>query len=164
MRTSFSTNIDWHIDAVSYDVIIWKGMKRMVWERPQDDTRGAQMSPFAIWKQGMAKKRHPPTDENGKKHQNRHFWQKKKRLRQAASRGKWSFSWRNAIWAKKKAPAASRQPKKVQTANFFCRKNDKKHKNLHKPVIHRTFRDVLHQNAQFLKPCSLVIEILRQNP
>ena len=57
MRTSFSTNIDWHIDAVSNDVIIWKGMKRMVWERPQDDTRGAQMSPFAIWKQGMTKKR-----------------------------------------------------------------------------------------------------------
>ena len=47
-------------------------------------------------------------------HRNRHFLQKKeKRLRQAASRGKWSFSWRNAIWAKKKAPAASCQPRKM---------------------------------------------------
>ena len=67
-----STNIDWHIDAVSNDVIIWKGMKGMVWERPQDDTRSAQMSPFAIWKQGRTKKRHPPTDENGEKHKHLH--------------------------------------------------------------------------------------------
>ena len=34
----------------------------------------------------------------------------KKRLRQAASRGKWCFSFRNAILGQKKAPAASRQP------------------------------------------------------
>ena len=34
----------------------------------------------------------------------------KKRLRQAASRGKWCFSLRNAILGKKKAPAASLQP------------------------------------------------------
>ena len=34
----------------------------------------------------------------------------KKRLRQAASRGKWCFSSRNAILGKKKAPAASLQP------------------------------------------------------
>ena len=34
----------------------------------------------------------------------------KKRLRQAASRGKWCFSPRNAILGKKKAPAASLQP------------------------------------------------------
>ena len=34
----------------------------------------------------------------------------KKRLRQAASRGKWCFSYRNAILGKKKAPAASLQP------------------------------------------------------
>ena len=37
-----------------------------------EEQRGAQMSVYAIGKQGMAKKRHPPTDENGKKHQNRH--------------------------------------------------------------------------------------------
>ena len=34
----------------------------------------------------------------------------KKRLRQAASRGKWCFSLRNAILGQKKAPAASLQP------------------------------------------------------
>ena len=69
------------------------------------------------------------------------FLAKKKRLRQAASRGKWSFSWRNAIWAKKKAPAASRQPKKIQNAHFFFRKNGKKHQNLHEMVIFPTFCD-----------------------
>ena len=60
----------------------------MVWERPQDDTRGAQMSPFAIWKQGMAKKRHPPTDGIAKNS-------------------------KIVIFCKKKAPAASRQPRKM---------------------------------------------------
>ena len=33
-----------------------------------DEQRGAQMSVFAIGKQGMAKKRHPANEENGKKH------------------------------------------------------------------------------------------------
>ena len=41
----------------------------------------------------------------------------------------------------KKAPAASRQPKKVQNAHFFCRKNGKKHQNLHEMVIYPTFCD-----------------------
>ena len=70
--------------------------------------------------------------------------------------------------AKKKAPAASRQPrkmvlflekrylgqkksacgkppaKKVQNANFFCRKNGKKHQNRHEMVIHGSKWDVDH--------------------
>ena len=70
------------------------------------------------------------------------FWPKQKRLRQAVSRGKLSFSWRNAIWAKKKAPAASRQQKNVQNAHFFCRKNGKKHPNRHEMVIHGSKWDV----------------------
>ena len=56
------------------------------------------------------------------------FGKKKKRLRQAASRGKLSFSWRNAIWAKKKKrlrQAASQKRSKMPT--FFAEKNGKKH-------------------------------------
>ena len=40
------------------------------------------MSPFAIGKQGMAKKRHPPTDENCKKTPKSSFWAKKMKYKQ----------------------------------------------------------------------------------
>ena len=48
------------------------------------------------------------------------------------------------IFGQKKAPAASRQPKKVQNAHFFCRKNGKKHQNRHEMVIHGSKWDVDH--------------------
>ena len=53
----------------------------------------------------------------------------KRRLRQAASRGKLCFSQRNAILSPKSA--CGKPP---------AEENDKKHKNLHKTVIRRTFR------------------------
>ena len=53
------------------------------------------------------------------------FLAKKKRLQQAASRGKWSFSWRNAIWAKKKRLRQAASQKRSKMPTFFAEKTAK---------------------------------------
>ena len=88
----------------------------------------------------MAKKRHPPTDENGKKHPNRHFWQKKSACGKPPAEGNGPFPRETLFGPKKRRlrQAAS------QNANFICRKNGKKHQNRHEMVIHGSKWDVDH--------------------
>ena len=74
-------------------------------------TREVQKTLFLVWKRVFDKKKSFLRKMT--------FLTIKKRLRQAAGRGKWCFSQRNAIFASKKSPAASRQPKEIV---FFLKK------------------------------------------
>ena len=65
----------------------------------------------------------------------------KKRLRQAASRGKLCFSPRNAILGKKKAPAASRQPEEngfghPQQGSHWCSPTREPLVHPKEPLVH----------------------------
>ena len=65
----------------------------------------------------------------------------KKRLRQAASRGKCCFSFRNAILGQKKAPAASRQPEEngfgpPQQGSHWCSPTREPLVHPKEPLVH----------------------------
>ena len=73
----------------------------------------------------MAKKRHPPTDENGKKHQNRHFWPKKSACGKPPAEENGPFPRETLFGPKKKRLRQAASQKTVENAHFFYRKNGK---------------------------------------